>query len=59
MAFGLIPSASFHLLFPLATVFLWLVCHNIAQKNHTLKFYNRSLAVSFWEEIVFRAKFFA
>jgi hypothetical protein len=58
MQLGLIPQSITHLMFPVITVALWWALRSYA-KRHDVSYYHRSnLAVSFWEEIVFRGLVF-
>jgi membrane protease YdiL (CAAX protease family) len=54
MNFGLLPSPIWHVVFPFAAIVLYFLRLQGAQKRKITQFYNSALAVSFWEEILFR-----
>ena len=54
ITFGFIPSDPRILILPLSVFVIWLIFLPIATLKRITIFYNASLRVSFWEEIVFR-----
>ncbi len=54
MNFGLLPSQLWHLIFPIIALVLYFLGLQAAQKRKITRFYNSAIAVSFWEEILFR-----
>lgn len=57
--FGFFPTSAWHLIFPILAIILWLFSFGVAKKRGVLRFYKSALAVSFWEEILFRGFIFA
>lgn len=56
--FGLIPTHPWHLLFLLVPVGMWWVTLPNAKQHHVTILHNSSLAVSYWEELLFRGLIF-
>lgn len=54
MSFGLYPQETYHLLALAVPFILWWVKLRFAKEKHITIFHHSSLAVSFWEEILFR-----
>lgn len=54
MNLGLIPLSYWHLLAAIPPVILWKLSLPKAKSRHVVGWHNASLAVSFWEEILFR-----
>jgi len=51
---GLVPSTPYHLLALLVPIVGWLLTRAYAKRNHITVMHNSSLAVSYWEELLFR-----
>jgi len=51
---GFIPQQPWHLLAVIPPVALWWVTRTWARDRHIIRWHNAVLAVSFWEEILFR-----
>ncbi|MET0779835.1 MAG: CPBP family intramembrane glutamic endopeptidase [Candidatus Saccharimonadales bacterium] len=52
--YGIIPTSAWHLLALVVPVIVWLIKRSEAKKRHITIFHNSSLAVSYWEELLFR-----
>jgi membrane protease YdiL (CAAX protease family) len=52
--YGIVPTSIWHLLALVVPVVVWLVKRSEAKKRHITIFHNSSLAVSYWEELLFR-----
>lgn len=53
--FGLQPTHNYHLLFLLVPLIAWLTTRTIAKRQSITILHNSSLAVSYWEELIFRS----
>ncbi len=51
---GLIPFQNWHLLWLLIPVAGWVLTRSFARKYHIVTWHNSTLAVSYWEELLFR-----
>ena len=51
---GLLPTQPYHLLGLVVPLLCWLMTRSLAEKQHITIIHNSSLAVSYWEEILFR-----
>lgn len=54
MSFGFYPTHLWHLLALLVPVLLWRTWLSASRKQSITTFHNSSLAVSYWEEVLFR-----
>lgn len=56
--FGLQPASTYHLLYLLVPLLLWFTTRPAAKKHGITIFHTASLAVSYWEEVLFRGLIF-
>jgi len=55
MSFGLHPTHIWHLLALPIPILVWYVGLSVSRRRHITIFHNSSLAVSYWEEVLFRS----
>ena len=51
---GIVPESVYHLLALLVPLLAWYITRHLAKRRHITVVHNSSLAVSYWEELLFR-----